>query len=423
MDYSGKILLFDKKYNYIIKDFEMTIIDSRNELLRNHELIDIVNKWIETEINEEKKLIVKLSYKYSNDNAVIMKIEAYAFILDFKFQRAKKNDEIHKLSELIGTFDKQKIRKRNFKKYEFVFNKKKYLLYFGINSFLTVDNKFMFDVFNSLNIECEDAITIDEIYELSIIVKKFLSFISNSRKVYVDEILINSYFNENNAYKSGKFYIEQGEREDLNWNKILNYDYLKDKIGEIFDEIINDNICFVSLFQYDKNYISAIDIMNVCAAFEGQFDKTYPKYRDKKFSAVKKDIIENLEIFKLGYKKNREEQKIIDEIMLAVNNYKDILKSKLEYALRDFEKLYDTKVREYIDIKFDFKDNYQDMPTRIKNARNKLDHGNTKVKINYDVLTDTILLRAITYFMILKTAGVSRKNIMKCIRKFTRFGV
>lgn len=43
MDYSGKIILFDKKYDYIIKNFEMTIIDSRNELLRNHKLIDIIN--------------------------------------------------------------------------------------------------------------------------------------------------------------------------------------------------------------------------------------------------------------------------------------------------------------------------------------------------------------------------------------------
>lgn len=93
-----------------------------------------------------------------------MKIEAYAFILDFEFQREKKNDEIHKLtfrsdildyfyrpqksyiknvSELIRAFDKEKIRKRNFKKYEFVFNKKKYLLYFGINSYLAVGNKFI----------------------------------------------------------------------------------------------------------------------------------------------------------------------------------------------------------------------------------------------------------------------------------------
>ena len=203
----------------------------------------------------------------------------------------------------------------------------------------------------------------------------------------------------------------------------MNFDDIKEKISEIFNEIINDNICFVSLFQYEENYISTIDIMNVCAAFESQFDKTYPKYRNKRFHIVKEDLVAELNMFKSNYKKDKKSQIILDEIILSVKNYKDILKSKLEYALEDFEKLYNTKVREHTDIKFDFKDNYKDMPTRIKNARNKLDHGNTKVKISYDVLNDTILLRAITYFMILKKAGLKRINIMKCIRKFTKYGV
>ena len=163
--------------------------------------------------------------------------------------------------------------------------------------------------------------------------------------------------------------------------------------------------------------------MNVCAAFESQFDKTYPSYKNKRFHKVKEDLLTELDVFKSNYKKDKESQMILDEITLSVKNYKDILKSKLEYALKDFEKLYNTKIREHIDIKFDFKDNYKDMPTRIKNARNKLDHGNTKVKISYDVLTDTILLRAVTYFMILKKAGLKRANIMKCIRKFTKYGV
>lgn len=444
MDYSGKIKLFNKKFDYIIKDFEMTIVDSRGELLKKDKIKDIINKWLETEINEERKLIVKLSYKNINDNSIVMNIVAYAFILDLKIEREKTKDEIHKLtfrsdvldffyrpqknyiknvSNIISSFDNNKMLKGNNKKYEFNFNDKKFVLYFSINSYLTVYNQFMFDVFNSLNIECEDNITIDEVYQISFIVKKFLSFISNSRKVFLDKIIINGYFNEQSAYKYGEFYLEQGEKENIKWNNVFKYDNLKEKIGEIFNEIINDNICFVSLFQYEKEYISTIDIMNICAAFESQFDKTYPKYRNKKFNCVKDDILTDLDFFKSTYKRDKKSQEITNEIILAVKNYKDILRSKLEYALIDFEKLYNSKYGENMSIKYDFKDNYKEMPIRIKNARNKLDHGNTKVEINYDVLTDTILLRAVTYFMILKKAGIKRADIMKCIRIFTRFGV
>ena len=59
-------------------------------------------------------------------------------------------------------------------------------------------------------------------------------------------------------------------------------------------------------------------------------------------------------------------------------------------------------------------------------ARNALAHGDKRqsdenFRINDDVLTDTILLRAIIYFMIFKSVGMKPVNIMKCIRKFTRF--
>lgn len=443
MDYSGKIKLLGKNYDYIIKGYEMTIVNACIDILRTHKISQIANRWIETEINEEKKLVVNLSYKNAKENAIIMNIDAYFYILDFEYEREKRKDEIHKItyrsdvidyffrpnkkyiklvSNLIQTFDNGKLKKGDFKKYEFNYNNKKFIMYFGINSYLRTNERFMFDVFSSLNIECDENITFDETYEISMYIKKFLSFISNTRKVYFDEIMINRYFEKTN-YKHGYFYLNHGNKENINYSNVLNYDDLKNNIEEIMQEIISDNICFTSLFQYDPNYINTIDIMNICAAFECQFERTYPKFKSKKFIDIKNDVLKQLKEFKLDYKKDKVSQEILDEIITSVKNYKDVLKSKLEYALADFEKLYTTKVRKYMDIKFDFKDNYKDMPSRIKTARNQLDHGNTNVKINYDVLTDTILLRAITYFMIFKSAGMNKTNIMKCIKKFTRFGL
>lgn len=294
MDYSGKINLLGKKYHYIIKGYEMTIVNTRIDILRNHKLSEITNKWIETETNEEKKLVVKLSYKNARDDAIIMKIDAYFYITDLEYKREKMKDEIRKItyrsdvldyffrpnkkyiklvSNLIQTFDNGKLKKENFKKYEFYYNNKKFIMYFGINSYLRTNERFMFDVFSSLNIECDDNITFDEVYEISMYVKKFLSFISNTRKVYFDEVMINGYFNES-KYKYGYFYLNHGDKESVYYMNVLNYDDLKNNIQEIMQEIINDNICFTSLFQYDQNYINTIDIMNICAAFECQFDRT-----------------------------------------------------------------------------------------------------------------------------------------------------
>ena len=444
MDYSGKIKLNDKEYDYFIKGYEMTIIDSRTDFFRKNKLGDILGKWLETNTDNHKKLKLKLSYKYFNDNAVIMNIDAFLYVLDLELDENRKNDEIHKLtfrsevldyfyrpqkdyienvSKIINSFAKNDYNKKATKKYEFKYNNKNYILYFGINCYLKVYNNFMFDVFSSLNIECKENITMDEVHELSIIVKKFLSFISNNRKVYIDTILVNSYFDENIKYKNGEFYLNQSAKEKIEFKSVLNYDDIKENIGNIFDEIINDKICFISLFQYDKDYINTIDIMNICAAFESQFDVTYPKYRDDNFKKIKKEIINHIKLIEEKFSSDIKNKEVYDDILNSVKNYKDILKSKIEYALNDFEKLYNEESGKYMDIKYDFKDDYKEMPNRIKNARNSLDHGNNKTKITYKELTDTILLRAIVYFMILKSAGIDNYNIMNFMRKFTKFGV
>ena len=345
MDYSGKIKLNDKEYDYFIKGYEMTIIDSRTDFFRKNKLGDILGKWLETNTDNHKKLKLKLSYKYFNDNAVTMNIDAFLYVLDLELDENRKNDEIHKLtfrsevldyfyrpqkdyienvSKIINSFAKNDYNKKATKKYEFKYNNKNYILYFGINCYLKVYNNFMFDVFSSLNIECKENITMDEVHELSIIVKKFLSFISNNRKVYIDTILVNSYFDENIKYKNGEFYLNQSAKEKIEFKSVLNYDDIKENIGNIFDEIINDKICFISLFQYDKDYINTIDIMNICAAFESQFDVTYPKYRDDNFKKIKKEIINHIKLIEEKFSSDIKNKEVYDDILNSVKNYKDL---------------------------------------------------------------------------------------------------
>lgn len=442
MEYYGKIKICDKEYSCILKNGEMTIIDSREDLLRKKKISEITGKWIELK-KEYSQLFLKLSFKSFSDNAVILNVDACYDVFEFDSGHEEKSKEIHKLtfrsdvldffyrpngkyinaiSTLIKGFDKYEENSMKTKMYNFKFHEKEFNMYFGFNAYLKVDKVFPFDVFNSLNIECDKEITLDDIYDLSFIVRKFLSFISNTRMVKIDKIITNGYFDEEHTekYRHGEFYINQKNIENVSCSDVIVYDYLENSIGNIMSEIIDNKICFTSLFQYDRNSVSYVDIMNICAAFESQFDVTYPDYKNDIFKKIKNDVVSNVESMKKNYK-DKEELKIYNEILNGVKVYSDYLRRKIEYALSEFEKLYDES-KDPISIKFDFKDDYKEMPNRIKNARNHLDHGSVYY-FNGEELTDTYLLRAITYFMILKHAGVDNKNIMNCIRVFTRFGV
>ena len=357
MDYSGKINLLGKKYHYIIKGYEMTIVNTRIDILRNHKLSEITNKWIETETNEEKKLVVKLSYKNARDDAIIMKIDAYFNIIDLEYKREKMKDEIRKLtyrsdvldyffrpnkkyiklvSNLIQTFDNGKLKKENFKKYEFYYNNKKFIMYFGINSYLRTNERFMFDVFSSLNIECDDNITFDEVYEISMYVKKFLSFISNTRKVYFDEVMINGYFNES-KYKYGYFYLNHGDKESVYYMNVLNYDDVMNTQREIIykrrNEILDKDSIRDRVLTIFKDYVVETvndhfvpedvlthnDIVNICEIFNSNLLKSE--------KLVEKDL----------------ENKSIDEVQntiydIVVKDYNEKLKDVPKEIQDDFEK-------------------------------------------------------------------------------------
>ena len=347
----GKIKLLNKEYNYVVMGYEMIIIDSKEDILKTHKIAEITNKWLETEINEEKKLIVKLSYKNAGESALIMNIIAFFYILDLsklsveskKYEIKKKKEGIHKItyvSDILDYFfrpkgykevvsnliessqDETKLKKGNFKHYSFNYNNKKFVMYFGILNNYKSDSRFVFDIHSLLNIECDENIEFDEVYKISVYVKNFLSFVSNKRKVYFDEVKINYPYGEN-EYKPGYFYLNQGKKENINYCNTLEYNHVEDNIQKIMDKIIDNDVLFILLFQYDINYCKTIDIINICAAFECQFKKTYLE-------------------FKCQYRKIYPEFRCrFFKTCAKLNRNKTTLRQKIEYALADFEKFYE----------------------------------------------------------------------------------
>ena len=106
----------------------------------------------------------------------------------------------------------------------------------------------------------------------------------------------NESFDFNGTVKLNNFKL----MEPSKWN-IITYDLIKDNLSNLLQEIADNNICFRSLFNYESDKINSVDIMNICASFESQFNNTYPNFKNKDFKKVKKEIIEYLKIMPNNY--------------------------------------------------------------------------------------------------------------------------
>ena len=84
------------------------------------------------------------------------------------------------------------------------------------------------------------------------------------------------------------YIIKPDKVEHINSNRCLKYDDTESGLSKLLTMICNNEICFRSLFPCSSNEITYADIMNVCAAFELQFDisvKQNYKYLNEKLNS------------------------------------------------------------------------------------------------------------------------------------------
>ena len=301
-----------------------------------------------------------------------------------------------------GVIEKQK-------KHKFIYKGIEYEVYFMTIGRFEYEKRFPFNIFSTLNIESSKSISLDEMYDLICLVRLFLQFISNRRCIDIEEIFTTK--ERDSLDINGMIKIDNlGLMEPSKWH-IIPYSIIKENLGNLLQEIADNNICFRSLFNYEKDAITTVDIMNICACFESQFDITYPDFKNKTFKRIKKEIVNYVEKMPNNY--NDSELHEMNSIINGIRNFSDTLKSKLQYALEDFVETYEKDKNR---IEFDFGKNYIDMPNRLKNARNALDHGNTKYQLSNINYYDVELVRAIIYMMILKKINMPNEQIGKCVR-------
>lgn len=432
--YSGEIKHGTYKFHYSLfeEKHELEISGAEYEDVKQW-YIKNRNRWIKLSSFDSPEIIIKISQEEPSWRRGIFVYKIDDCFVMWNIKDGCK-DEIHRIayySDVLDCFYRPKNRMSNISKelrayselrgrclpgiktHRFVLDTKELRLIFREtvrhNPYEVRD----IEIHNALIIESEEALTYDEIVNINTIVKRFLSFVSNSRNISISKIEINndSYWRCSTSYAYGH-YVTNSPKKHTPVRLALDYVNISSKIGDILELIYKNDICFISLFQYESGKIGTVDIMNICAAFEYQFKIAYPNYKNTKFEHAKTEVVNNIKGLinnKKAQNKNVDEYK---EIMQFVKVYNDTLLHRLEYAFAGFKKF----ISKYTDTpELYLGEDYNAIPKRIKNARNALDHGSKKNEVFAGELISTVLVRIVTYFMILKSAGLTGKKLARCM--------
>ncbi len=279
------------------------------------------------------------------------------------------------------------------------------------------DKLFPYDVRNVMIFGVSKTSDQELLYNVIRMAKTFLKFISvNSKVDIINPVMIGSGDDINNY--TAMLYIKPDNVEHINPNRCLKYDDTKSGLAKLLTMICQNEICFRSLFPCNMNKITYADIMNICAAFELQFDvSVIHNYKYKEQEKVKKKIIKIIEDSRETQFSDAEKI-YCNEIIAGIKNVKETLKKRIDIVLQEFIRIYGE-----LNIKCDFEEDYVNMPERIKNSRNALDHGNVEYKFERIMYWDAELLRAMVYMLILKTAGISDEKIFNSIKKLSKYPV
>lgn len=433
----GTIKLSDNTMMFRLEDYKLTISNTEGQYAGWKDIKAIINNgWIKLEDFSRNVIyayieeIVYLNFYEYRCNLQFYVIDWYrkdkkntlefdhiwvkSDCLDYYFRGDDKykSDISNLINSWNGKVNKDEILERNNVEID-IFNQK-----------LTVDFKttiqgsdkpFPYDVRNVMVFRVQKTSDQELLYNIVQMAKTFFKFVTvNSKADIINPVMIGCGDDINNY--NTMLYIKPDNVEYINPNRCLKYDDTESGLTKLLTMIGQNEICFRSLFPYSINEITYVDIMNICAAFELQFDvSVIHNYKYKEQEKVKKKMIKILEDSKETQFSDAEKM-YFNEIIDGMKHVKEILKKRIDIVLKEFIQIYGEK-----NVQYDFEEDYVNMPERIKNSRNALDHGNVEYKFERNMYWDVELLRAMVYMLILKTSGVSDENkLFNSIKKLSK---
>ena len=429
MCYVGTIQIQDIIYQYRLSNFELYIFNYEAPFIKWKPIIEIIkDDWIVLRDNMGIDIYAKLdnarltsAFEYKFDVLAIVVCASGACkdidkgelkfnemciqsdILDcfFRHDKTYRREMLEILASEFQIEELPKFEKRE--EFRFVLDNVEYNC-----KFTTVSQGYEKESINgfrnALIISSSEIDDVEKAWKIMKTVKKFIQFISQSAAVtFANPVRMvqSGNYNDINIYMN----VRPDENATIRKELVIEYDEIKDGLGKLFEMFYRDEICNRSLFICDSQKITYMDIMNICAAFEAQFRESYGnKYKIQKQEDVKNKLVKFIENHKTELI-NENEEEAYSDTMQGLKNVTETLQARIQQSLDELENDYG-KER----IKARFMVDYENMPCRIKNSRNAMDHGRKNYKLSYNEYLDSELLRAIVYMLALKKAGIVDKN-------------
>ena len=355
-----------------LDDYKLTISNTEGKFTSLDDIKTIINDgWIKLEDFSKNVIYVYIEeikylnlYEYKCDLQFYVvdwyrKDKRYTFEFDHIWIKSDcldyyfRNDPKYKsdISNLINQWNGKKINderiERNTVKMV-AFNQK--LLIDFKTMIQGSDKPFPYDVKNVMVFEVNKTSDQELLHNVIQMAKTFFKFISVNSKVDIINPVMIGCGNDINEYTT-MLYIKPDNVEHINPNRCLKYDDTKSGLAKLLTMICQNEICFRSLFPCNMNKITYADIMNICAAFELQFDvSVIHNYKYKEQEKVKKKIIKIIEDSRETQFSDAEKI-YCNEIIAGIKNVKETLKKRIDIVLQEFIRIYGE-----LNIKCDFEE-------------------------------------------------------------------
>lgn len=266
-----------------------------------------------------------------------------------------------------------------------------------------------------IRLEFENDISIEKFAKIYIWMQNFFEFIFFRKNVFIENIELGTFNNEQKVRKVAEVYLFHKRELDItNPDTVIGYYFVEDGLNQLL-QILNTeslNMLFIPISEKDDKYIDPQRYMACCSSFESVFNFAFPnakmeenvKMREAKLTVL--GFIDS-EIDKSTGKSKKEYKSLRRIIELADFS----LEQKYIWCL----KKYDTYISEYCKKVYRKLNINQEQVLLIPNMfalkRNILIHSNLD-KLEPEEIAAYSIMRYLIYFIILDKSGIS-KNLIR----------
>ena len=293
-------------------------------------------------------------------------------------------------------------------KSNFYVNNKEYAIHPDVSS---KGNMFSFNHKVCLKVDCLNTTDFEDIFNISKIIMKLVAYCYYRSDISLGVIEIVKKNKNNITSKVGDFYFNynEAEIERIDLNKLNDFGFIPwscfyKHVPHLVGLLEQNELFLYNLPQRRKERFrcSIVDISKDAAAFEYEFNKTFPDYKTCNLED-ETHLSLHEKIWKIEL--DKEERSLLHATDYLFNS--PSFKEKTLYALHVFGNI----ISEYLNGMTN-----EQIAKEFKDARNNADHGNMELSISDDTARVFYIIRIVIMSMQLKRMQVPDDEIPNLIR-------